>query len=340
MSVWWILPIATLLSLIFTGVIRRYALAHSLMDVPNSRSSHLTPTPRGGGVAIVISFLLMLSLAMYLGFVSLTLFYALLGAGFSVALLGFLDDHGHINARWRLAGHFSASIWILYLFKGFPPVFLLGYEFDLGWLGHIGATFYLVWMLNLYNFMDGIDGIASAETICVCVGAAVTYAITGHGLLSLAPLALAFASFGFLYWNFPRARIFMGDAGSGFLGIVLGGLSVQAAWIAPQLFWCWIILLGVFIVDSTFTLVRRLARADKVYEAHRSHAYQYASRLFGSHLPVTLTVVAINLLWLFPLSVLVAYGVLDGFLATLFAYVPLVGLAVKFHGGELEINND
>ena len=128
----------------------------------------------------------------------------------------------------------------------------------------------------------------------------------------------------------------MGDAGSGFLGIALGALSLQAAWLAPQLLWCWLILLGVFIVDATLTLLRRLARGDKVYQAHRSHAYQYATRQFGRHLPVMLAVWVINLVWLWPLAWWVAAGGLDGVLGVLLAYLPLVALAVYFRAGALE----
>src|SRR5690606_30192313 len=118
---------------------------------------------------------------------------------------------------------------------------------------------------------------------------AILYALLETASLTDLPLLMLAASvLGFLAWNFPPARIFMGDAGSGFLGIALGILSLQAAWIAPTLFWAWQILLGVFVVDATFTLLRRLLRGEKVYEAHRSHAYQYASRRFGRHLPVTL----------------------------------------------------
>jgi len=141
---------------------------------------------------------------------------------------------------------------------------------------------------------------------------------------------------GFLFWNFPPARIFMGDAGSGFLGITLGVMSLQAAWVAPQLLWSWLILLGVFIVDATFTLLRRLLRGDKVYEAHRSHAYQYASRRFGRHLPVTLAVAALNLFWLLPIALWVGWSGLDGLVGLAIAYAPLIGLALKYKAGELE----
>ncbi len=262
--------------------------------------------------------------------------FALLGAGTSVALVGFLDDHGHIAARWRLLLHFGAAIWALFWLGGLPPVQLFGVSLALGWIGHVLAAFYLVWVLNLYNFMDGIDGIAGVEVITVCLGGALLYWLKGHADLAIFPLLLAAASAGFLYWNFPPAKIFMGDAGSGFLGITLGVLSLQAAAFDANWFWAWLILLGVFIVDATYTLLRRLLRGDKVYEAHRSHAYQFASRHFGRHLPVTLGVATINLVWLLPLALWVGVGGLDGLIGLLLAYAPLLGLAVKFRAGALE----
>lgn len=341
MIIWLLLPVVAGVALFMTGALRRYALARSLIDIPNARSSHSVPTPRGGGVAIVLSFLLILPLLASKGLVAWPLVWAMLGSGGGVAVLGFLDDHGHIAARWRLLGHFAAAIWALFWLGGLPPVVMFGFTFDVGWIGHALAVVYLVWLLNLYNFMDGIDGVASVEAICVCLGGALLYVLLGiAGSAPLAawvmPMLLAAAVAGFLFWNFPPARIFMGDAGSGFLGITLGVLSLQAAWTAPQLLWSWLILLGVFIVDATFTLLRRLMRGDKVYEAHRSHAYQYASRRFGRHLPVTLAVAALNLLWLLPIALWVALGGLDGLLGLMIAYSPLIGLAMKFKAGELE----
>lgn len=332
----WLVAAVAVLSLGLTAALRRYAISRSIIDIPNARSSHSIPTPRGGGVAIVVAFLLSLPILGYAGLVPWSQLIAVGGAGALVAVVGFMDDHGHIAARWRLLGHFSAAIWALFWMGGFPPLMLFGLSVDLHWFGHILAAIYLVWILNLYNFMDGIDGIASVEALCVCLGACLLYWISGVPALIWGPLILAMAVLGFLYWNFPPARIFMGDAGSGFLGVALGVLSLQAAWQSSQLFWAWLILLGVFIVDATFTLLRRLIRGDKVYEAHRSHAYQFASRQFGKHLPVTLTVGAINLFWLLPVAYCVACLGLDGALGLIVAYIPLVILAVKFHAGQLE----
>ena len=337
MNTIWLLAIVVGVSFLATGALRKYALARSLIDVPNARSSHSVPTPRGGGVAIVLSFLVALPILAWTGAITWLLALALLGAGGWIAVIGFLDDHGHIAARWRLLAHFGGAAWALCWIGGMAAFTVFGQDVHLGWFGYVIGAFYLVWMLNLYNFMDGIDGLASVEAICACVGACLVYWIGGYASLGIAPAMLAMAVLGFLIWNFPPARIFMGDAGSGFLGLVLGVLSLHAAWSDPVFLWAWLILLGVFIVDATFTLIRRLLRGDKVYEAHRSHGYQYASRKVGSHRPVTVAISAINLLWLVPVAILVVMRYLDGAVGLILAYVPLVLLAFKFHAGELEV---
>lgn len=303
------------------------------MDIPNERSSHSAPTPRGGGLAIVASFLLVLPLLFYLNLLSPPAFYGLSVSGLLIAILGFVDDHGHVAARWRLLGHFVAAGWVVCWLNGLPVLQLFGVAIDLGWSGHCLAVIYMVWMLNLYNFMDGIDGLASAEVITACLGMCLIYYLCGTVELIWAPLMLAVAAAGFLWWNFPPAKIFMGDAGSGFLGIILGFFSLQAAWSQPELLFSWIILLGVFIVDATWTLVRRLLSGKKVYQAHSSHAYQNIARRLG-HKKVTLTVVLINLFFLLPIAILVALGKLNVVTALLGAFVPLVYIAYRSEAGK------
>lgn len=337
MTVWWLLLAVFAVSWVLTLVLRRYALAKSLMDIPNERSSHSIPTPRGGGVAIVVAFLLALPVLTGLDLLSPEALYGLFGSGLLVAIIGFADDHGHIAARWRLLGHFTAAAWVLFWLNGLPPIELFSITVDLGWFGNILALVYLVWMLNLYNFMDGIDGLASAEAISVCLGMCLVYWFSGNLELIWPPLILAAAVAGFLWWNIPPARIFMGDAGSGFLGMVLGGFALWTAWSRPELIWSWLILLGVFIVDSTWTLIRRLLRGQKIYQAHRSHAYQYASRVFKSHKAVTAGVVVLNLVWLLPVAVIVGGGYINGVSGLILAYLPLILLSFKFKGGEAEL---
>jgi len=333
--------IAAILSWFLTRFLRWYAISRSVMDIPNARSSHTEPTPRGGGMAIIIVFLTCLAVLFYMSRLDVYLFVALTGAGLGVAIIGFMDDHGHIAARWRLLTHFSSAGWLLFWLGGLPPLLLFGSYFDLGWFGHLMALVVLVWLLNLYNFMDGIDGIAGIEALSssLVVGLFFLFLLNNEEVASLHLLMSASVA-GFLVWNFPPAKIFMGDAGSGFLGLMLGGLALYSAHIVPQMLWVWLIMLGVFIVDSSYTLLRRLLRGDKVYEAHRSHAYQYASRKYAGHRPVTLAVLIINLLWLAPWSFFVASDSVDGVLGLVVAYLPLLWLVWYLRAGELEDKED
>lgn len=314
-----------------TWFLRRYALLTNLLDIPNHRSSHVIPTPRGGGLAFVFCFILVVLSLTLLKLIPFTLFILFAGIGAFIATIGFIDDHRHIPAKWRLLAHFAACALALYLFGGMPEI---SWILPVGLICNIVAIVYLVWLLNLFNFMDGIDGIAAIEAISVCLGGALLYFFHGHGTPMLLPIALAFSVGGFLIWNFPPARIFMGDAGSGFLGFSLGMFSIQAATISASFFWSWLILLGVFTVDATITLLYRAITGKRVFDAHCNHGYQHACRRYGSHRAVTLSVLAINLLWLLPLALAVGNNQLDCYTGLFIAYTPIILLAFKFHAGK------
>lgn len=323
-----------------TYLLRLYALKNNIIDTPNSRSSHVIPTPRGGGVAIVVSFLLGIVLFYFQGYLPLLPVVGGVISGGIIALVGFWDDHGHIAARWRLLAHFSAAAFLLFCLGGFPVLTVSGFVINLGILGSLFGLLFLVWMLNLYNFMDGIDGLASSQAVISCIGAIIIYFMSdSHIVLSsyLVLGLLASTVLGFLLWNFPPAKIFMGDAGSGFLGLIIGSFVISAGWIETKFFFCWLILLGLFIVDATWTLVRRVIGGFKVYEAHRSHGYQIASRRFKHHLPVTLFAIGINIIWLFPIAMLVGMDVVNPIIALIIAYIPLLYIDYKLNAG---INND
>ncbi|MFJ2428953.1 glycosyltransferase family 4 protein [Pseudomonas sp. NPDC087804] len=329
MTVWWLLVAVFAVSWVLTFILRRYALIKSLMDIPNARSSHSVPTPRGGGVAIVVAFLLALPVLAGMKMLSPAALYGLFGAGLLVAVIGFADDHKHIAARWRLLGHFIVAAWALFWLNGLPSVELFGINIDLGWFGNVLALVYLVWMLNLYNFMDGIDGLASAEAISVCLGMCLVYWLSGNLELIWAPLILTAAVAGFLCWNFPPARIFMGDAGSGFLGIILAILALSSAAYGANLLWSWLIMLGVFIVDATLTLVIRALKGERLHQAHNQHAYQQAARRYESHLFISGWVVCINVAWLMPMAILAGLGILPGAVALVISYALLIIVATK-----------
>ncbi|HDL7335091.1 TPA: glycosyltransferase family 4 protein [Yersinia enterocolitica] len=323
-----------------TYLLRLYALKNNIIDTPNSRSSHVIPTPRGGGIAIVISFLLGIIIFYFQGYLSLLSMAGTVISGGVIALVGFWDDHGHIAARWRLLAHFSAAAFLLFCLGGFPVLNVSGFIIDLGILGSLFGLLFLVWMLNLYNFMDGIDGFASVEAVTSCLGMIAIYYISGDHIELNSYLVLwllACTVLGFLLWNFPPAKIFMGDAGSGFLGLMIGSLAISAGWIETKFFFCWLILLGLFIVDATWTLVRRVLGGFKVYEAHRSHGYQIASRRFKRHLPVTLSAIAINVIWLFPIALLAGLNIVNPIIALIISYIPLLYIDYKLNAG---VNNN
>ena len=336
MSIFALSIIFFILTLLFTGYMRHYALKKNIIDNPNERSSHSVPTPRGGGVAVVCSYLLALTVLIYSQQLTVHIGLTLIAPGFVIALLGFLDDHGHINSMLRLGVHFLVAIGVVISLGGFSKVTVFN-GLQLGFLANIVAVLFLVWLLNLYNFMDGINGIASVEAITTVVSMAILYYVLNTTLNSDILWLLAACVFGFLLWNFPKAKIFMGDACSGFLGLTLGILALIALKENLALFCAWIICLGVFVVDATYTLIKRVLSGYKMYDAHRSHSYQILSRKWGGHTPVTLAVAAINLLWLFPIAYMtVTQAWAYPELAVLIAYIPLLIVAIKFKAGHAD----
>jgi Fuc2NAc and GlcNAc transferase len=281
-------------------------------------------------VSIVIIFLAGAAMLARLGEIDLSVAKACIGGGLLVASVGFIDDHTSVSVTWRLLAHFVAAAWVVYSLGGLPPVPFLAGPVDLGRGGDILAVVALVWLLNLYNFMDGIDGIAGIELVTACLGIELLYALHAVDARErLLPGLLAMSTCGFLCWNFPPARIFLGDAGSGFLGLMLGTLTLRDAAIVHVWVWSWVILLGVFIVDATITLLMRLLQRQKLHHAHRGHAYQAAALRIGSHRAVIVAVSAINILWLLPIALLVGAGEINGLIGAIIAYAPLTWLAIR-----------
>jgi Fuc2NAc and GlcNAc transferase len=321
------------ISWMLTGMLRRYAVKNNLFDVPNPRSSHVAPIPRGGGMAIVVTFLFGLIILYINRKLDITVLIALFGAGLIVALIGFLDDHGHVSPVWRLLAHFFAIAWGLVWLGRLPVFTAFGYAIHPGWLGYMLVVLALVWLLNLFNFMDGIDGIAASEAIFV-LGS--SFMLTPLGMYTdhqLVAVILIGATTGFLIWNWPPAKIFMGDVGSGFLGATLGIYIYWAIIDDIISFWSWLILLGVFVVDATFTLLRRILLRQKWYEAHRLHAYQNAAIKWG-HLYVTLAICLINLFWLLPIAYVSNLYRGWGPILAVLALSPLLVLVFVLKAGE------
>lgn len=321
--------LAGIVSSALSYVLRVYGLKH-LLDIPNLRSSHQLPTPRGGGLAIVISFYLMLFAFLANELLQQQVLIVLL-SGIGVAAIGFWDDHRSLSARWRFTVHVFCAMSALLLMPSLPILDFGLVQVTSAWLVFLPVLLFQVWCLNLFNFMDGIDGIAGSETVFVfTVLAILIYPF--DSLLAFISLGLSVSTLGFLLWNWPPAKIFMGDVGSGFLGFMIALIILLCAREAPVFLPIGLILFAVFICDASYTLLYRIWNGQKWYQAHCSHAYQHAARKKG-HKFVVLAILLINLFWLLPLSIVVYNNVQYALPALAAAYLPLLALVVKMKAG-------
>lgn len=330
------LLIVTLSFLATIGLVygfRQIAYRYHLLDVPNARSSHDSPTPRGGGVGIVITFSLGVITLYFLGMVSLNVLLAFLTGGTLLACIGLLDDLEHVPARVRIFFHFIAAILVLFIFGGMPALDLGFVVWHWKVVGVVIGLLGLVWLINLYNFMDGIDGLAGSQAVFVATAAALLLYLKGDYQLIPVCLLLASAAAGFLIWNWSPARVFMGDTGSGFLGLVFGVLLIATTKDTSLTPWQWLILFGCFWIDATLTLIHRMIRGEPWYQAHCSHAFQQAVKKTGCHQRVVLRVLCINILWLLPIAILSIYTPKFTLLLTVIAIAPLIFLCILLKAG-------
>jgi len=283
-----------------TGVVRRYALRKELIDVPNERSSHTLPTPRGGGLAILIITLLgLLTLGLLFHIENwLLLLYYSFGAGL-IAAVSWFDDLHKLPNRVRFAVHSLAAILVI-LGLGYWDEFTVPFlgQVNLDWLGLPATFLWIVGLTNAYNFMDGIDGIAGSQAVVAGLGWAILGYLLDLPFVSGLGVLLASTSLGFLFHNWPSARIFMGDVGSAFLGFSFACLAVIAANREPALAIAGVLLVWPFVFDTLFTFFRRLENRENVFSAHRSHLYQRLVISGYSHRTVTLLYLGLDALGL------------------------------------------
>ena len=315
-----------------TWLIRGFALRHGMVDVPNERSSHVDPTPRGGGMAIALVTTTALGSMMFGGYLSGVEFAVLGAGGFIIAALGFADDWRQLSTRQRLGVHLAAATGAIVLLHGLPPIRVGAQLIDPGWFGYVFGALGIVWMLNLFNFMDGIDGIAASEGAFIGIAGTLILAVGGQGHgFAAAGLTLGIACLGFLPWNWSPAKIFMGDAGSGYLGYCIACLALFAGRENSVALPVFLILSGVFVMDATVTFVRRMARNERYDVGHRTHGYQRLALRWRSHRAVTSAVLLVNVLLLLPMAILAARrpawaaGIALGVTGTLFVAAILIG---------------
>lgn len=283
------------LSLAGTGLYIRIAKRKDIMDLPNSRSSHTDPTPRGGGVVFSGLFLLIvLASLVFFPEGNHPFLLAQLSGGTIIAITGWVEDVKGLTPKIRLGIQFLAVAIALFIMGGFPSLDLGIVTLPLGIIGSLLALVGGVWLVNLYNFMDGIDGLAAGEAVIVSIAGGLIMMEGGETSTSYMLFALAALVGGFLVWNWAPAKVFMGDVGSGFLGYVFAvcAFAGERSGSAPALIWA--VLLSVFIVDATLTLLKRIGERKNLARAHRDHLYQQALIDFQSHCPVTLTALVLT----------------------------------------------
>lgn len=288
-----VFPLAALLA----WAALRFAMRRNMLDVPVDRSLHVTPTPRGGGIAIALCVVTGAAWLTLLGQLPAHVGWALVPGGIVVALLGWLDDRRGLQAGVRGAGYLLAAAWGAW--------FLLPHGvFAALPLAALG----IAWLTNLYNFMDGADGIAAGQGISAGAFGAVLFAAGGEWGAAAVCVIVAASCAGFLLFNFPPARLFMGDTGSCLLGYTFGVLALHGEMTGAVPLATWLLLLLWFIVDATLTLARRVARGEKWYSPHRTHAYQLLVQSGLGHRGLLLRFILVNALLLGPLALLAAHG--------------------------------
>ncbi|HUQ19472.1 MAG TPA: glycosyltransferase family 4 protein [Gemmatimonadaceae bacterium] len=308
---------AAILSWLLASRVRLYALDR-LLDIPNERSSHSSPTPRGGGLAIAVTTIGGIILAAMWKWISWDLGIALAGGGTMIAAVGWIDDHRDLPALTRFAVQFVSAGWAMFWLGGLKSLSVGFAQLPLGLVGTILGIIGIVWAINLYNFVDGIDGLAAGEAISTGVIGGLLLIKTGNTGLAMVALLIAAANAGFLPLNWAPAKLFMGDVGSGLLGYLFAVLAVASENVHGVPLLLWVLLLGAFVFDATVTLCRRIAHGERWYHAHHSHAYQRMVQAGKSHATVSSMILAINM-------VLAALAIVAWLLPTLFLAALVAG---------------
>lgn len=305
-----------LISFFLTYFIKNYMIKKSLVATVNERSSHTVPTPHGGGIALSITWFIGLVYLYFAGQIESNLFFALL-VGVIISIVSFFDDIYELSPKIRLFAQSIVAFGGLYFLGGFENFTFGIFDIQNPVFTNIFAFFMIIWFINLYNFLDGINGYAGSEAVFLALSGFVLFG--GNHFL-----VLAVAVLGFLYWNWNKAKIFMGDVGSTLLGYNIAIFTIYYANQEATNFWVWIILFALFWFDATLTLIRRKLNKEKLSQAHKKHAYQRLTQAGWSHYKVTNYSIGLNLL-LFA----VVYSVANIFVALIISLIVLV-LSMKF----------
>ncbi len=277
-----------IISFILTYFIKNYAIKKSLVAQVNERSSHTIPTPHGGGIAIAVTWFIGLIYLYFTSEIEANLFYALL-VGIIISIVSFFDDLYELSPKLRLIVQALVSILGLYSLGGFETLTFGLFDISNSMFTNIFAFFLIIWFINLTNFIDGINGYVGSEFVFLSLAGFFLFADTHFIVLTLSVL-------GFLFWNWNKAKIFMGDVGSTLLGYNIAIFTLYYSNLEATNFWLWIVLFSLFWFDATLTLIRRKLNGEKLSQAHKKHAYQRLTQVGWSHYKVTNYSILINII--------------------------------------------
>jgi len=303
-----------IVSFSLTYTIKNYAIKKSLVAEVNERSSHTVPTPHGGGIAIAVTWFTGLSYLFYTNAIESSLYYALM-AGAVLAVVSYLDDLYELSPKVRLITQSSVALGGIVALGGLHSLDFGLFSIENQLLTNIIAFIAIIWFINLYNFLDGIDGYAGSEALFLAVAGFILFG-GAHFLV------LAAAVLGFLVWNWHRAKIFMGDVGSTLLGYTVAVFTIYYANQEASNLWVWIILFGVFWFDATLTLIRRKRNGEQLSQAHKKHAYQRLNQSGWAHDKVVLAAMGVNVV-LFGLVYFLSNIFIAFIVAVLFLYAVM-----------------
>ena len=308
--------ILLLLSFSLTYFIKNYAIKKSLLASVNERSSHTTPTPHGGGIALSLTWFIGLVYLYFTNQIEANLFYALI-CGLAIAIVGLIDDIIELKPKTRMIVFTLASAAGLIIIGGLETLSFGIFEISNIFVTSIFAMLLILWFINLTNFIDGINGYVGSEFVFLSLAGFLLFGDAHFAVLAVSVL-------GFLFWNWNKAKIFMGDVGSTLLGYNIAIFTLYYANVETSNLWTWIILFSLFWFDATLTLIRRKLNSEKLSQAHKKHAYQRLTQSGWSHYKVTNYAILVNII-LF----LIVYFISNITIAFLFSLIILY-MIIKF----------
>ena len=328
-----------IISLIITNILEKNFSRYSLfIDKPNNRSMHSNPVPTAGGIGMLATYILYITALHNIYDVNNNVIFFLFVSLLPIAIVCIIDDFKEINILVRLLAQFFSALLIIYYFQ---------ISDDGNFRNYLNQEFFLIiilsiilsmWLMNLYNFMDGIDGYAVSECIFVSFSSAlIIYLNNEDSILSLYLVGLGLSSIGILVRNWHPAKIFMGDTGSVSIGFFFSFFIFYSASESMISIYTWLILLSIFISDSTYTLFVRIVTKKNITQPHLTHAFHLLASNKNSQVFVTKRMIILNIFWVLPMAVLSNFYMNYNVVITFIAYVPMVVYLIKIGAG-LEYN--